>query len=531
MKTKERVKALNVTKQAVIKKFSSPPNNKVGRDGDLGVSIVPQKGLHLFYKMGGSWHGTRLHKYIKTHKDDVRSPSFESLSIGNVLLKTNTAGSLKVRNKLDNDDVTIEAKKIHLNTGATGAEDKELKISYDDNNHTSFTVDSDGDLKIAVTDAGSATGNIQYNGVTFNLDGANDRYIVVGQRPTEGTGSRFYLVAGQASNHDNEIGGELRLSSGQATGTGRAGHINFMMSDNSSASSGTVVNSIASVAYFDGLDATKGDLVLGSDLRLTSTAGEETKLAVANTSGVFKILTAQNSGSNTADLVMDIDGKINMEYNHADGFNIYKAADKEFEFTTHNYKQYNSTSYLQINVTDNRGATTISTQDTADSNSGHINIAPEGHTEFIRAVGCDRKGTTFADNLINTGHSGDATDIDFRAGNKQVLELTNNLDGTSAGGTEYLSLIFPATSSNFTLVLIQDGTGSRTIDSTAWRAFKSDGTTACTNTLGSNGTDGAVRWAGGTAPTLTTTVRKTDIVSIYWDADNQTACATITQNF
>ena len=37
--------------------------------------------------------------------------------------------------------------------------------------------------------------------------------------------------------------------------------------------------------------------------------------------------------------------------------------------------------------------------------------------------------------------------------------------------------------------------------------------------------------AGGSPPALTTTADKSDIVSIYWDADNQTAFAVISQNF
>jgi len=40
-----------------------------------------------------------------------------------------------------------------------------------------------------------------------------------------------------------------------------------------------------------------------------------------------------------------------------------------------------------------------------------------------------------------------------------------------------------------------------------------------------------LRWSGGTAPTLTTTADKADIISIYWDADNQTAFAVASLNF
>ena len=84
--------------------------------------------------------------------------------------------------------------------------------------------------------------------------------------------------------------------------------------------------------------------------------------------------------------------------------------------------------------------------------------------------------------------------------------------------------------SNFILALIQDGTGSRTVHSTAWKAFAHDAS-ECDNDLGANGTAGEIRWSGGTAPTLTTTADKTDVISIYWDADTETALAVASLNF
>ena len=92
-------------------------------------------------------------------------------------------------------------------------------------------------------------------------------------------------------------------------------------------------------------------------------------------------------------------------------------------------------------------------------------------------------------------------------------------------------MIFPNTSGNFLLVISQDGSGSRTVHSSAWVAYQSDGATKATNAAFANGTDGELRWSGGTAPTLTTTADKADIVSIYWDADNQTALAVASLRF
>ena len=143
----------------------------------------------------------------------------------------------------------------------------------------------------------------------------------------------------------------------------------------------------------------------------------------------------------------------------------------------------------------------------------------------IGSVGFDKDTTTFAAAAV-TSEGDDSTDIDFRGGNKHELTLTNNI----AGSGEHINMIFTATSGNFLLTVVQDGTGSRTVHSDGWKAYDYE-ENECANELGANGTDGEVRWAGGTAPTLTTTANKTDIVSIYWDADNETACCTITHNF
>ena len=124
------------------------------------------------------------------------------------------------------------------------------------------------------------------------------------------------------------------------------------------------------------------------------------------------------------------------------------------------------------------------------------------------------------------GDGNDSTDVDFRFSNKYHLTLTDNISGSS----EYINMIFPGVSGNFQLMLVQDGTGSRTVASAGWRAYASD-ETLCDNTTGTNGTDGQVRWAGGSAPTLTTTANKTDVISIYWDADDQTAFCVASLNF
>ena len=71
------------------------------------------------------------------------------------------------------------------------------------------------------------------------------------------------------------------------------------------------------------------------------------------------------------------------------------------------------------------------------------------------------------------------------------------------------------------MLVKQDGTGSRTI--TNYKVYESDESTA----------DGsaAAKFAGGSNPTLTTAANHVDILSFYWDADNEIAYGVATLDF
>ena len=106
------------------------------------------------------------------------------------------------------------------------------------------------------------------------------------------------------------------------------------------------------------------------------------------------------------------------------------------------------------------------------------------------------------------------TTVDFRHSNKQNLTF-------GSGNIINLQLIFPLVSGNFQLLIKQDGTGSRTIAN--YKVYEFDESTA----------DGynAIKWAGGSAPTLTTDANHVDILSFYWDADNEIAYGVATLDF
>jgi len=185
-----------------------------------------------------------------------------------------------------------------------------------------------------------------------------------------------------------------------------------------------------------------------------------------------------------------------------------------------------SSNYLGITVA-TAGTSQISTASAAGG-IAHLRFTVDGHVEFDGcAVGFDKETTTFAASAV-IEEGDDSTDIDFRLGNKHELTLTDDIAGSGSG--EYINMIFPATSGNFILVLIQ-GVADCTVHSSGWRAYQSDGSTLGINTLALNAVDGKIRWAGGTAPTLSTSQYDVDVVSFYWDADNGTALGVASLDF
>ena len=163
---------------------------------------------------------------------------------------------------------------------------------------------------------------------------------------------------------------------------------------------------------------------------------------------------------------------------------------------------------FKITVVGDTGATTLET--VSDAADGHLSIVADGHVEFD---GC---GVGF--DLVTPTYNASDTNVDFRTGNKQYLTF-------GSGNIADLNLIFPATSGNFTLLLKQDATdGSRTIAADGYLVFGSDGSTPATGSA-------TVKFAGGSNPTLTTDVNHVDILSFFWDADNQVAYGAATLDF
>ena len=278
---------------------------------------------------------------------------------------------------------------------------------------------------------------------------------------------------------------------------------------------------------------------------------------------VMKQFRLPSTYSVTGDFTLDVSGDIEL---NADGgqVRIKDGTASHFELDCDNtrlriFDDTSESDHLTIEVGAN-GATTISTVDN-DGTAGHLTLDPDGDVivsgahvkidatknlyldggtdtyivehsaDYVRFVvgneimmsmdenGADGNQVHFVDSSVGftqlePTYDATITNVDFRHSNKQNVTF-------GAGNITNLSLFFPAMSGNFQVVLKQDGTGSRTI--TNYRVYESDESLA----------DGeaAVKWAGGSNPTLTTDANHVDILSFYWDRDNEICYGVATLDF
>ena len=173
----------------------------------------------------------------------------------------------------------------------------------------------------------------------------------------------------------------------------------------------------------------------------------------------------------------------------------------------------NTNDYFTISTT-THGETTVETVD-ADASVAHLNFTVDGSINFdvVGTVEFDGCGVGF--DLVTPTYNASDTDVDFTTGNKQFVTF-------GSGNITDLNLIFPKTSGNFTLLLKQDGTGSRTV--TNYKVWDRVDSSAASGSA-------TVKFAGGSNPTLTTDANHVDIVSFFYDADNEIAYGVASLDF
>jgi hypothetical protein len=101
--------------------------------------------------------------------------------------------------------------------------------------------------------------------------------------------------------------------------------------------------------------------------------------------------------------------------------------------------------------------------------------------------------------LYDAGNSGAALTLNWNNGNEQLVTLTGNVTFTLSN---------PKDGGRYVIVLLQDGTGGRTV---TWPA--------------------AVKWPAGSTPTITATASRYDLVTLIYLSGAGIYLASINQNY
>ena len=150
------------------------------------------------------------------------------------------------------------------------------------------------------------------------------------------------------------------------------------------------------------------------------------------------------------------------------------------------------------------------------STSNHVRHLVGGETLLSLRIEGGGQTADFEETAVGfTQHeptyNSSTTIVNFVEGNKAHLTF-------GSGNITNMRLIFPDVSCNCTLLLTQDGSGSRTVTNYQTYDFEV-------------GNVSTVKFSGGSNPTLTTTANKTDIISFYWDNDHHLAYGVASLNF
>jgi hypothetical protein len=451
------------------------PNNALGSNGDFVITRVNQD-IRLYCKYSNQWFQVGANLFSSLPKSKHQSVIKDPVFIGNIEL---------TRNKL----MRKKGDLAHFKFNSVGSNTRAKTLLFD-----SGTLDSGGAKDV------SFKFNSALSHSTASL-GGSDVYDLI-----KGT------ITAVSINGWNDV----RLLSLTESGTGKKLEFYVKSSDavtssilkigfdsDDYATIGVADNGVTTIATVDG-DATIGHLTLDvdGDLILDPASGITqfryngdtndyadirvgangvTTLATFDDGGTVGHLTLQPDG----DLVLDpVSQKI-----------IINATDDlYFDGGTHTFISEHGDDILRITV---GGDTIIQFSEKGDDgNEVHFGSSCAGFTQ------------------LEPTYDATDTEVDFRHSNKQFLTF-------GSGNITNLKLTFPLVSGNFVLLIKQDGTGSRTI--TNYKVFEFDETAA----------DGeaAVKFAGGSNPTLTTDANHVDILSFYWDADNEIAYGVATLDF
>ena len=471
------------------------PTKTFGNDGDIVISRINGKGVFLCSKAGGMWYAAnKMQELNKLEKTSIRELTTNKLTVNKMIntersadrFVVNDGGSIKYRTgKQVVEDLPLPFDNIAYKTAYCSLGQYSDKDSCESNGGTWYYSENDSHDSISSTPenqlltVGQSIGGVDaestltYDGSTLEIK-RNSDFDDNWQTSAQTNLLKLSYDSSNNAIFDVDSSGDLTLDV--------VGDIEL----NADGGQVTIKDGSASHFLFD-CDTTS--LIIYDD-----TDDDDLFSITVGASGVTTIATVDD-GAAVGHLTLQPDGDLILD--PASQKTIINATDKlYFDGGDDTYIHEVSDDKIQFIVGDDGDIMLQLEEKGADGNEVSFGSSCVGFTQLEPTY--------------------DATDtlVDFRHSNKQFVTF-------GSGNITNLNLYFPLVSGNFVLLIKQDGTGSRTITNYKVREF--DESLA----------DGAssVKFAGGSNPTLTTDANHVDILSFYWDADNEIAYGVATLDF
>jgi len=461
---------------------TSFPTSSIGNDGDIIFASIKGQGTYLCSKINGRWFASnKLQNLERLEKTSIKDLLTKKLHINSTLLTTN-------KYNVSTGDFTLDvAGDIELNADGGQVTIKDDTAShflfdcdntrfriYDDTNANDFfsiAVGTSGATTISTVDAGAEVGHLTL---------APDGNLLL----SPGTNSATFLDASSGSHTGFTFDKNYTATTGGNAGATFIDYdITGVMGDGQSINARALSISVRSDAPTHHANSEINNY--GMELAITG-----------GTSG-----TQINYGINS--IVTGADTNIGFQSKVDDGgvdIKLLSSAD--------------TGDYCSI-ATTTHGDTTITTVDDNATNA-NLHFTIDGNVDFdVAGTKVEFDGCAVGFDLETPAYDVNDTDVDFQTGNKQFVTF-------GSGNITDLNLIFPKTSGNFVLLLKQDGTGSRLV--TNYKVWDREEGSAASGSA-------TVKFAGGSNPTLTTDANHVDIISFFYDSDNEIAYGVASLDF